>query len=346
MMVVQLPDYATDWGGVYWQWMRESQARAVAATAHTSLAVTINTNDGWNLHPQGKHEIARRLALLARQDVYREKVVGHGPVFKSARVEGSKMVITFDTDGDHLTSGSGPVEGFALAGQDGEYYAAEAVIDGDAVIVTSAEVSAPVTVRYAWAGVPNSTLTNSTRIPAAPFRTDQEPISKGHGEAQREPVGYTFKGKDYQIAVSNEGAITSFIVRNQQLLSNAADQWGGARVSKRALSNLSLINSHRLVCSNNETSLTLDFEDEGMTWTVQNKHTKENAVFDIALADGAAESEVEDARVVKRKSATVVFSGIGNVTKYNDVAADNDQVLQTTVPPDTTQTIKVEIASP
>ncbi len=87
MMVVQLPDYATDWGGVYWQWIRNAQANAVAQSPGTMFSVSINTNDGWNLHPQGKHEIGRRLALLARQEIYKEKIVGHGRYLNRHRLK-------------------------------------------------------------------------------------------------------------------------------------------------------------------------------------------------------------------------------------------------------------------
>jgi sialate O-acetylesterase len=50
-LIVQLPDYAPDWGGVYWQWIREGQAKAATATPHAGYVVTLNTNDGWDLHP-------------------------------------------------------------------------------------------------------------------------------------------------------------------------------------------------------------------------------------------------------------------------------------------------------
>jgi len=51
---------------------------------------------------------------------------------------------------------------------------ADAKIDGKyAVIVSSAEVKAPVAVRYAWAANPEgSNLVNSDGLPASVFRTD------------------------------------------------------------------------------------------------------------------------------------------------------------------------------
>jgi sialate O-acetylesterase len=348
MLVVQLPDYATDRGGVYWQWMREAQAKAVASTPRAALSVSINTNDGWDLHPQGKHEIGRRLALLARQDVYKEKVVGHGPVFKSSRVEGEKLIVVFDTDGDQLTASTGtgtrtgPVNGFMLAGKDGVYYAAAATIDGDSITLTSSQVPEPLTVRYAWAGVPRSNLTNSSSIPAAPFRTDDQPISRGHGEAQRHADGYFFNGKDYQVTVSSQGVITSLIVQNQQLLSNAPSPWGGALVANRTLSHLQLINANRVICSNSETMLTIDFQDTKLVLTLANNHPKEDATYHIALAERVNVSAGDPGRqTLKRRNATADCSGVDRVINYQDIAADDGKVLDTVVSPGKTKVIEL-----
>jgi len=67
------------------------------------------------------------------------------------------------------------VYGFAIAGEDKKFVWAEAKIDGDTVVVSSDQVTAPVAVRYAWADNPECNLSNSTGIPASPFRTDEWP---------------------------------------------------------------------------------------------------------------------------------------------------------------------------
>ena len=50
------------------------------------------------------------------------------------------------------------------------------VIDGEAVVVSSPEVTQPVAVRYAWADNPEATLRNGAGLPASPFRTDDWPM--------------------------------------------------------------------------------------------------------------------------------------------------------------------------
>jgi sialate O-acetylesterase len=343
-LIVQLPDYAPDWGGVYWQWIRESEANAVAATPNTTLAVTINTNDGWNLHPQGKYEIGRRLALLARQQVYKEKIVGSGPKFKSVKVDGSTLVVSFDTDGDGLTSGTSPVDGFMIAAEDGVYHLADGLIDGDTVVLHSADVSAPATVRYAWAGVPRSTLTNKSGLPAAPFRTDSLPISKGQGEPQRQPTGYTFKAADYQIDISGDAKVTSLVTHYQQFLSNASGNWGGTSIENRGLQQAKLVGPQTIMYSNNETSFTVDLKPTGMTWTIKNTHPKDAVKFHIALASSVEVSgEGSTDLALTRKGVTMQVSGIDRVIQYHDVSADDGKVLEVDIPKGATKVMNIVI---
>ena len=50
---------------------------------------------------------------------------------------------------------------------------ADAVIEGDTVVVSSPEVPDPKHVRYGWAWNPIVNLFNKEGLPAIPFRTDE-----------------------------------------------------------------------------------------------------------------------------------------------------------------------------
>jgi sialate O-acetylesterase len=63
---------------------------------------------------------------------------------------------------DHLV-------GFELAGQDGIWKPADAKIDGDSVVLTSADVPSPVQARYDWKAYPEGNLYNKEHLPAQPF---------------------------------------------------------------------------------------------------------------------------------------------------------------------------------
>jgi sialate O-acetylesterase len=79
-----------------------------------------------------------------------------------------------------LVARGGKAEEFAVAGTDRKWHWAEARIEGDSVVVSSAQVPLPVAARYAWQSNPAATLFNGAGLPAVPFRTDDWPgITEG-----------------------------------------------------------------------------------------------------------------------------------------------------------------------
>jgi sialate O-acetylesterase len=68
-----------------------------------------------------------------------------------------------------LTTKTGELTGFEVAGADGKFVAATSRIDGVTLMVSSAEVAEPVFVRYGWANSPDCNLFNGEGLPASPF---------------------------------------------------------------------------------------------------------------------------------------------------------------------------------
>jgi sialate O-acetylesterase len=155
-----------------WPELREAQLMALAEPK-TAMAVTIDIGDPGDVHPKNKQEVGRRLALPALSRAYGRTVVYSGPLYRSHTVEGSSVRVQFDHVGGGLVARGGEeIRGFAVAGQDGGFEAAQAVIDGASVVVRAAGVEAPLAVRYAWADNPDCNLCNREGLPASPFRTD------------------------------------------------------------------------------------------------------------------------------------------------------------------------------
>jgi sialate O-acetylesterase len=90
------------------------------------------------------------------------------------RVVENFVVVDFENIGGGLVAQGGKLEGFAIRGDDGVWYAGHATIDGGKVIVQNEAVSKPAAVRYAWANNPKATLFNKEGLPAGPFRTDKD----------------------------------------------------------------------------------------------------------------------------------------------------------------------------
>jgi sialate O-acetylesterase len=90
-------------------------------------------------------------------------------------IHGSSIRVSFTHIGGGLEAKGGKLTGFAVAGTDRRFEWADAVIDGDTVVVSSPQVPSPVAVRYAWASNPVCSLYNKSGLPASPFRTDDWP---------------------------------------------------------------------------------------------------------------------------------------------------------------------------
>ncbi|HEY9248338.1 MAG TPA: hypothetical protein VIO38_04370, partial [Rariglobus sp.] len=105
---------------------------------------------------------------------YRAPLSGdvRGPAFASAKVEGASLRVRFDHAAGLKTRDGKPPSDFAIAGVDGRFAWADAVIEGDTVVLKAPSVPAPATVRYNWATAPHGNLCNGDDLPAAPFRTD------------------------------------------------------------------------------------------------------------------------------------------------------------------------------
>jgi sialate O-acetylesterase len=155
-----------------WAPLRESQLFTWNAVPHTGMIVSIDLGNG-NFHPPNKKPFGERLALAALANTYGQKVDFSGPIYQSMAVEGNKIRLKFNYTGSGLAAKNGPLKEFAIAGADRKFVWADAVIDGDSVVVSSPAIASPVAVRYGWADTPlDCNLYNKEGLPASPFRTD------------------------------------------------------------------------------------------------------------------------------------------------------------------------------
>ncbi len=148
---------------------------ASLAIPNTGMAVLTDLGDWRDIHPKNKQEVGRRLALWALAKTYgRESLVCSGPLYKSMAVEGDTIRVRLDYVGGGLQSRDGkPLNWFEIAGADQQFVTANAKIDGDTVVVSSADVPEPVAVRFSWHMLPEPipNLVNRAGLPASPFRT-------------------------------------------------------------------------------------------------------------------------------------------------------------------------------
>ncbi len=191
-IVIQLPNHQND----NWPILRDAQLNAVKNDRLSRLVVTIDLADPKELHPGDKQDVGIRAARAALNVAYGQRLVASGPIIARARTKGNTTRCDFTDVGEGLIVGKreipptkpevptdevvrGTLSGFEIAGADGKFHLAKAVISGRTTVdVSSPEVTSPVSVRYAWAGAPACNLYNrivdgcgktTDGLPASPF---------------------------------------------------------------------------------------------------------------------------------------------------------------------------------
>lgn len=151
--------------------LREAQFLALKEP-NTAMVVTIDIGDSIDIHPRNKQDVGKRLTVCAEALVYGMNVVYSGLLYKKHVIEGDCIRISFSHTGTGLMVKGNKLKGFFISGVDKQFVLAEAIIEGDTVVVRSPEIKSPVAVRYGWSANPECNLYNKEGLPTSPFRTD------------------------------------------------------------------------------------------------------------------------------------------------------------------------------
>ncbi|MBL8891382.1 MAG: hypothetical protein JNL67_15490 [Planctomycetaceae bacterium] len=188
----------------------DAQLKTYKQVPRTGMIVISDLGNHDDVHPVRKQEVGRRLGIWALAEVYQGRQLQpienpalstdvvpsntttpneatstttpdatphSGPLFREAKVEENRVVVSFFAGEGLRSSDEQPLREFLIAGEDQVFHPANAVIDGDRIVVSSDQVSHPVAVRFSWNDTPNSNLVNLAGLPASPFRTDNFPLS-------------------------------------------------------------------------------------------------------------------------------------------------------------------------
>jgi len=159
----------------------EAQTRCLRLPNTGMAVITDTVSDLKDIHPTNKQDVGKRLALLALNKTYgRKDVICTGPMFKAMKVKDGRAALSFDGVGSGLhVKDSQELNSFTVAGADGKFVPAEAQIEGETVVVSSAEVAEPKAVRFGWHELAQPNFFNEEGLPASPFRTDDPWSAKG-----------------------------------------------------------------------------------------------------------------------------------------------------------------------
>ncbi|MFR9620375.1 MAG: sialate O-acetylesterase [Rikenellaceae bacterium] len=154
--------------------IREAQSAALRVIPYSGMVSTLDLGLEKNIHPRNKREVGVRLAHHALVNDYSIVLIEpRSPRYKSHRVEGDRVFVTFETWRSTIADVDGDILGFELAGADQRFYAASArLVDGCVVELSCGDVPQPHAVRYAYSNFTTANLHNSDGIPVDQFRSD------------------------------------------------------------------------------------------------------------------------------------------------------------------------------
>lgn len=157
-----------------WPWFRYSQLQLMQQIANTGMAVSSDCGDSLDVHPLRKQPIGQRLARWALNKTYGMSVTPSGPIYKGVVRSADALIVSFDYADNLCTSDGKQPSTFEIAEEEGMYYPATAVIEGNTVRLTSPEVKNPRYVRYGWQPFTRANLINGDALPASTFRGKAE----------------------------------------------------------------------------------------------------------------------------------------------------------------------------
>jgi sialate O-acetylesterase len=158
----------------------EAQADALRIPNTAMIGTTDLVDDLRDIHPRDKKSVGLRLANLALAKTYgRTGLQPFSPAYRAVRFDGGKAILSFEHAAGLAARDGKPLTWFEIAGADGAWHPADALIDGDRVVVSSALVASPRSVRFAWHEAAQPNLVNGAGLPALPFRSEH-PIAR-HG---------------------------------------------------------------------------------------------------------------------------------------------------------------------
>ena len=157
-----------------WPWFRYSQLQLMQQIANTGMAVSSDCGDSLDVHPLRKQPVGQRLARWALNKTYGKSITSSGPIYKGVVRSADALIVSFDYADNLCTSDRKQPSTFEIAEEEGMYYPATAVIEGNTVRLTSPEVKNPRYVRYGWQPFTRANLINGDALPASTFRGKAE----------------------------------------------------------------------------------------------------------------------------------------------------------------------------
>lgn len=172
-LFVQLPSHTSHSDSIYgtsWAELRKAQSVVNKALPNTAMAVSFDTGNPEELHPDNKDTVATRLWNLAEKIVYKSQdEEAEFPVISSFKKYENKVYLNFEHSENGISYEPENGDSIQISGISGSWYPASFIQKGNTLIIWSDEVSNPSRIKYAWHNNPKASIYSSGGLPAEPF---------------------------------------------------------------------------------------------------------------------------------------------------------------------------------
>tara|TARA_Y100001972_G_C7661783_1_gene333919 strand:- start:2096 stop:3991 length:1896 start_codon:yes stop_codon:yes gene_type:complete len=153
--------------------VRRDLQEKVLSLPKTGWAYNSDLRDTYDVHAKNKDVHAERMALRVKKEVYGMDLVAEGPKVEKVSYSNDKVILDFEANNPPQNRYYEKIHGFEIAGKDEKYYSADAILDGNRVILSSNQVKKPLSARYGWNRSDEMTLYNKEGLPVEPFKIVQ-----------------------------------------------------------------------------------------------------------------------------------------------------------------------------
>ncbi len=164
--------YPTDKANAYIAaFFRENQRKLTNMLPGVGIVSTVDIGSATTVHPPDKTKVGERLALLAMAQTYGIKGSYEESVYEGYTTAENKLSIAFSGNTSLKIVGD-TLQDIEIAGEDQVFYPAQAMLQGNNLLVWSDYIVKPKSVRYCFKAYQQGNLFNEKGLPVPPFRTD------------------------------------------------------------------------------------------------------------------------------------------------------------------------------
>lgn len=192
----------------------DAQSKAAKEINNAGIVIINDVGNPIDIHPTNKRPVGERLANLALKRNFNMNIPAEFPEANKFEIKNSDFIITFENAKELKTADQKSATNFELCGENGVFYPANTIINGNRITLSSNDVTSPVAARFAWNISCEPNLRNEHNLPVGAFKIGNipqlNPIQNDIAESEGfnliyelEPLQAKLNGKSINYKIDN-----------------------------------------------------------------------------------------------------------------------------------------------